>query len=432
MNRILLSVLIVATAALAQAQSSPVQIVPMSTVSPQSVQRERLVEQSGNWAIIRNGSINQFPLNLYLVDLPRGGQSTSQNLISQFGKIWGYVDQQFAVVEVFSEGHRDALAQRMHLLSPLCGGVRALYPEVLPGFRQPTAQWLPQGRFGFNRMKFDTDSLIKKVELNRIQQDIRTMEAFKTRFHSHPEGKLAAEKIARMYSSLTPKERTDVKINLFNHSRTPQKSVIVRIEGATHPEEVIVLGSHLDSINPSTGSEFAPGADDNASGTATNMEVFRVLMETGIRPGRTIEIHAYAAEEVGLVGSAEVARTYRKNNARVIAMIQHDMTAYSARPTSVLTLLSSDTDPQLTQNLKSLAERYLKAQVQIKSLSWGTSDHRSWSSQGYPAAFPFEDPDMMNHSIHSSNDVYSVLNNFDQAAQFSRLALAYVAEFGGI
>ena len=42
----------------------------------------------------------------------------------------------------------------------------------------------------------------------------------------------------------------------------------------------------------------APGADDDASGSATILEVFRTMMKNRFEPDRTVEFHAYAAEEV--------------------------------------------------------------------------------------------------------------------------------------
>ena len=50
---------------------------------------------------------------------------------------------------------------------------------------------------------------------------------------------------------------------------------MVRIEGKKYPDELVLLGSHLDSIAGWYSSGDAPGADDNASNTATNMSVLK-------------------------------------------------------------------------------------------------------------------------------------------------------------
>src|SRR5690606_16105710 len=97
-----------------------------------------------------------------------------------------------------------------------------------------------------------------------------------------------------------------------------QSSVVLTIQGQTLPDEIAVLGAHLDSIcsrsgttngqancdtGVTTAQRRAPGADDDASGIAVLTEVLRVVLDNGYRPQRTVKFMGYAAEEVGLVGS---------------------------------------------------------------------------------------------------------------------------------
>src|SRR5690606_7452875 len=126
--------------------------------------------------------------------------------------------------------------------------------------------------------------------------------------------------------------RTDVTTELFNH-RFVQPSVVARIQGhGPHADEHIVLGAHEDSINWSgfvpSARDRAPGADDDASGVATLLETFRVLMDSGYRPDRTIDFIAYAGEEIGLVGSQDIAERYKSQGVKVAAVLQLDMTMY--------------------------------------------------------------------------------------------------------
>lgn len=76
----------------------------------------------------------------------------------------------------------------------------------------------------------------------------------------------------------------------------------------------------------------APGADDNGSGTVTNMEALRLYTENflkrGFRPNNTVEFHFYSAEEGGLLGSLDVFTAYAKQKKHVRAMLQQDMTGY--------------------------------------------------------------------------------------------------------
>jgi Zn-dependent M28 family amino/carboxypeptidase len=59
-----------------------------------------------------------------------------------------------------------------------------------------------------------------------------------------------------------------------------------------------------------------------ASGSSSVLEVFRVLASNGFRGDRSIEFHAYAAEEVGLLGSQAIASTYQKEGKVVAGMMQ--------------------------------------------------------------------------------------------------------------
>ncbi|MBW8809826.1 MAG: M20/M25/M40 family metallo-hydrolase, partial [Lysobacter sp.] len=85
--------------------------------------------------------------------------------------------------------------------------------------------------------------------------------------------------------------RGDVSTELFNCSNCgSQPSVILTIGGNELPDEVVVLGAHLDTVSNSGSGESmrAPGADDDASGIATLTEVLRIAMASGYKPKRTI------------------------------------------------------------------------------------------------------------------------------------------------
>ncbi|WP_291139863.1 M20/M25/M40 family metallo-hydrolase [Dokdonella sp.] len=126
--------------------------------------------------------------------------------------------------------------------------------------------------------------------------------------------------------------RSDVSAELFTACGDcgGQPSVILTIQGTTLPNEVVVLGGHLDSINhvdnlpPAT--ERAPGADDDASGIASLTEILRVAMASNFRPQRTVKFMGYAAEEVGLNGSQAIAQSFQADGVNVVGALQLDMT----------------------------------------------------------------------------------------------------------
>ncbi|NGX16828.1 M20/M25/M40 family metallo-hydrolase [Wenzhouxiangella sp. XN24] len=93
----------------------------------------------------------------------------------------------------------------------------------------------------------------------------------------------------------------DVLLHLYSTARQlpPARSanIIADIQGATHPEEIVILGAHLDSWDLSTG------AQDNATGVAIVLEVARLIAARERAPARTVRVVLYANEEAGLDGS---------------------------------------------------------------------------------------------------------------------------------
>ena len=154
--------------------------------------------------------------------------------------------------------------------------------------------------------------------------------------------------------------------------------MVVRIEGSKYPDELVLLGSHLDSIAGWWGNSEAPGADDNASGTATNMTVLQAIVDNDLHFERTIEIHAYAAEEVGLVGSLDVAKKYKAKGAQVVSMVQNDMNLYPAMGEDGIWLVTNDTDNDLNTDLIKFIEQYVGVKWEKGRLRGGSSDHAAW------------------------------------------------------
>ena len=409
--------------------ASPVTVVPMESVLESSILQGRVLDFENRWVINKSPLWSQQGQNIYLIQLPGfTGQGMVQSL-SAYGKVWHFQEGEFAIMGIDNPELRSELSSALHRVGGTCGAMRFLDGSPIGEFRLPTAQPIVTGLENTHYEEYK--KIVDQVNITNIQKSIREMESWETRYHSHPEGQMAGHKVAALYQMITPLERSDVTINLYDHKNTPQKSVIVRIPGTSRPDEVIIFGSHLDSINKSTRNEFAPGADDNASGTATNLEIFRLMMANNLRPQRTIEIHAYAAEEIGLVGSNEIAREYRRNEVNVVAMIQHDMTAYSGEVVTQLFFVSNKTDAELTAQLGSMVDRYIGIPWTTRPLYFGSSDHASWNRQGYAAAFPFENPRAHNRAIHTSDDVFERLNAWDQATAFAKVGIAYILHFGG-
>ena len=108
-------------------------------------------------------------------------------------------------------------------------------------------------------------------------------------------------------------------------AQIPIVNVIATLRGLTEPERVYVVGGHYDSRN-STGEDgkgAAPGAVDDASGTAVALEACRVLAKSSFPA--TIVFVAFDGEEQGLLGSNAHAQALARSGARVDGMIGCDI-----------------------------------------------------------------------------------------------------------
>jgi leucyl aminopeptidase len=274
------------------------------------------------------------------------------------------------------------------------------------------------------------DPMVSQVEEKTIRDMIIKLSNFNTRFYKSDTGVQSSEFIRDTWASLA-KKRNDVKVELYKHKNWPQASIIMTITGSEKPEEIVILGGHADSIAGMFGGNGrAPGADDNASGIATITEVIRILMNSDFKPKRTIQFMGYAAEEVGLLGSKEIAQTYKQKSQKVIGVMQLDMTLRKGTVDKDIVMMADYTNGAQNEFLGRLIDEYVKVSWGYSRCGYGCSDHASWTANGFPASIPFESTmEDINHSIHTAKDTLeSSGGDAKHAAKFAKLATAFVVE----
>jgi leucyl aminopeptidase len=273
--------------------------------------------------------------------------------------------------------------------------------------------------------------MLATMREQNIASTIVALSAFTNRYYTSPSGVEASNWLLSNWRALGA-GRADISVAQVAHKGYPQQSVTLTIAGTDRAEETVVVGAHLDSILAFGMSENAraPGADDDASGVASMTEAVRAIIESGHRPRRTIQVIAYAAEEVGLRGSQEIARQFRAANRQVAGVLQLDMTNYKGAESDVY-LITDYTNSQQNAFVAQLAAAYLpELKVGYDKCGYACSDHASWNAQGYPVSMPFESSSARdNPAIHTARDT---LENSDKQAvhalKFARLAAAYMVE----
>jgi leucyl aminopeptidase len=277
------------------------------------------------------------------------------------------------------------------------------------------------------------ERLVEEADPALLTETIERLSTFKTRHARSDTGVEAAQWIAERFRDLA-KGRSDIQVDLISHSKFKQPSVRARIQGSgPRASEIVVLGAHEDSINQGDifgHSGRAPGADDDASGVATVLEVFRVLAQSGVRPDRTIEFITYAGEELGLLGSQAIAIDYKNRKAQVAAVLQFDMTMVPG-PSTTLHFITDHTSPQVTDLLRRLTDNYVKVKWGNTQCGYACSDHASWTRAGYASGFPFEASfKEANNRIHTERDLpEATVPDFGGA--FAKLGIAYAMEVAG-
>ncbi len=321
----------------------------------------------------------------------------------------------------------EALARRMHA-EGRCGGFMDITNHPLPA-RPVPQMWSLAERAP---AQFDTvNRVLPKMRASRILKTVKHLSSFENRFYNNDLGEAAALWIRDEFIKLKG-DRDDITVELFNHEFR-QPSVIARIAGKpSHADEKVIIGAHEDSINWQYGGmgigDDAPGADDNASGVATIMEAFRGLVAADYHPTRTVEFITYAGEELGLLGSQDIAEAYQQANQKVVGVMQFDMTMFPADSRKI-TLITDFVDKPLTIFAGRLIDTYLKIPWQKSQCSYACSDHASWNKAGFPAVFPFETAfDDSNPSIHSERDTIDAGLDAKFALSFAKLSAAFAIE----
>lgn len=272
--------------------------------------------------------------------------------------------------------------------------------------------------------------LLEQVEERPIRDMITQLSEYKTRHYKSETGVQSSHFIRDVWAALG-KHRSDVKSELYQHSRWPQPSVIFTIEGSEKADEIVVVGGHADSIAGFWGGGGrAPGADDNASGIATMTEAIRVLMKNNFKPKRTVKFMAYAAEEVGLLGSKEIANSFKNSSQRVIGVMQLDMTLYKGTSDKDIVMMTDYTNAAQNEFIGILIDEYVKVPWGYSRCGYGCSDHASWTAAGFPASMPFEsNKEDSNRRIHTAQDTLQTAGgDAKHAYKFAKLATAFIVE----
>jgi len=172
-------------------------------------------------------------------------------------------------------------------------------------------------------------------------------------------------------------------------------NVVADFPGSEKPDEMVIIGGHLDSWDLGTG------ATDNGTGCVKAIEVLRAMKAAGLKPRRTLRVVLFAGEEQGLLGSHAYVKAHEAELDRIQAVLIDDLGSGKIHGW-----------PQMGREdcVASLAAAMAPANgIGCKDLPaisiTGATDHWPFHQKGVPAFAALQEPlDYFTHTHHSQAD----------------------------
>ncbi|HLE36228.1 MAG TPA: M20/M25/M40 family metallo-hydrolase [Candidatus Acidoferrales bacterium] len=295
--------------------------------------------------------------------------------------------------------------------SPLLGPGPAPAPPGPPAAPQPFA-----GQQQFNRERdafFKAEGVAAALRDSDKDHGLLNMSSVGGRDYNigpFPTAFLSPESY-RLIARLLKRGPVEIELqitNSFSDKPVEVYNTVAEIPGSELPNEVVIIGGHLDSWDLGTG------ATDNGTGTMAVLEAARALVKLDLKPRRTIRFVLFSGEEQGLNGSRLYAEAHKAELSKISGVLVHDTGTgrvltlglhgnYQARE-----VMDRVTAPLRTIGLTELSLR-----------SSGGTDHASFNAVGVPGFYCIQDPYNYRKTHHSQSDTFEqvVKDDIVQGAQ---------------
>jgi carboxypeptidase Q len=219
-----------------------------------------------------------------------------------------------------------------------------------------------------------------------------------------------------------PRTRVELEVtNKFTDGPVAVYNTVGEIRGSEKPDEIVVVGAHLDSW------DLGQGTTDNGTGTSVVLETARVLgqlAKEGIRPKRTIRFILFTGEEQGLFGSRAYVDAHKDELPKISMALVHD--TGTGKVVGIGLQGREAVKPVLDPELKSLEPLGYKG-TNLRRM--GGSDHATFDGRGVPGFAFQQDPSEYRLTHHSQSDTLDKANEADlkQGAQVMAVTAVRVA-----
>jgi len=198
--------------------------------------------------------------------------------------------------------------------------------------------------------------------------------------------------------SLNKQTQFYFKQNSRNFPDVKSYNVIGEIKGSLYPDEIMVVGGHLDSW------DLGDGSHDDGAGVVQSMDVLSLLKQVGYRPKRTIRVVLFMNEENGLRGGNEYARVALAEGEKHVFALESDSGGFTPRG------FSFDTDKETFKQIKSWSNYFYPYLSDRFELGGSGADIGPLKPQGLILAGLKPDSQRYFDHHHSDNDRFEHVN----------------------
>ncbi len=207
--------------------------------------------------------------------------------------------------------------------------------------------------------------------------------------------------------------------NSFGEKPVEIYNTVAEIPGSEKPDEVVIIGAHLDSWDLGTGTT------DNGTGSVVVLEAAGALQKLNLKPKRTIRFILFSGEEQGLNGSKQYVAAHKAELGKISGVLVHDT---GTGRVVTIGLQGNYQDREIMDRVMAPLREVGLLELSLRSTR-GT-DHASFNDAGVPGFYCVQDPAEYTKTHHSQSDTFDKVWKDDlvQGAQVLAVWAYNVAE----
>ncbi|MAV04165.1 MAG: peptidase M28 family protein [Flavobacteriaceae bacterium] len=230
----------------------------------------------------------------------------------------------------------------------------------------------------------------------------------------------AAEKLSNLLK-INPDLKFLLRQQCKQFKDVKSHNVIAEIKGSTYPNEIILVGGHLDSW------DLGDGSHDDGAGIVQSIDVLNILNKSGYKPKRTIRVVLFMNEENGLRGAIKYAEVSKNNSLNHIFALESDAGGFTPLGFS---FTSNEENFSKISEWKNLFDPYL---IQTFVMGGSGADISLLEKSNNVLAGLRPDSQRYFDYHHAANDTFDAINKRElELGAFAMTSLIYLFDKYGI